>query len=317
MNNGPDIVHIEGDPVSAWLVASTIVRFCGIDPLNVSVNECGEWDPHNVFIRPETAPLHKSIGLDASKLTGARRVNVWAEQDHKIPLSPFGAPLKGASFHNIWARFKRTSNLQNLWEYQSASPNIDAYLVPRDHYAEALKEIAISAGMRCDNDCEHPPYITISSLAPGNEACVERDIIRVGTALVRDAFHSDLSLYALDISLRVLISNWPRSSAVGFELKEYQRRVLATLDQFSEMQALLNNRLVPNESLRYRINVWRELGRIIPVDSDPFTEQEWIGALLHAGHEPTGYPRIVDAISEEDAHRHLNKCPAHRHGYDE
>ena len=308
MNNSSDLVYVQGDPVSAWLTASVIARFSGIDPRRIVVNESGAWGASTVLVRPETARLHQSIGLDIAALMGSRKVGGWTSGADLVPLSPFGAPLKSSSFQNVWARAQQNSDIEDLWSYNSMRPVTGMYELAWHEYAEVLKEIATSVGVSSCNGGDCHPILIIDARELSDDEASGGNTIKVGAALVGGISIPDLKLYALDICLRALIANWPRNGVIGPEVLEYHRRATQSLDLFGEMHALLNGLFETRVSLKHRMNVWRELGRVVPVGGDPFTEQEWIGALLHAGFVPAGYPRTIDAISDAEIHAHLSRC---------
>ena len=301
-------LFVKGDAVSAWLIASVVVRFCGIEPRNLVVNDREEWKSDTVFVRPETTPLLKSIGLDAARLPGSKNVNAWVARDKTIPLSPFGVPLRGSAFQNFWSRAKKESKVGSLWSYCLNSTVSDCFSVPAKQFVEAVKNIAISVGVPSCGDLNDQTQLTITSAGSIDESDFCGNTIHVGNALSEIGILPDLQLYALDISLRALIANWPRPGTIGPEIQEYHRRTYETYRHFDDLRALLDGDTKSRSNLSHRIDVWRELGRITPVDGDPFKEQEWIGALLHAGHEPVGYPLLLDAVSKEDVRHHLSKC---------
>lgn len=306
MSGNPGPVLVRGDPVSSWLTACAIARFTGVDPSQVSVRVEASHPSKSVFVRPEMDRLHRSLGLDVSTLRGAQSAQGWRAGPKLVSMSPFGASLSGASFQNLWSRARSHGERRSLSEFQSRKTTPGTFFVPADAYGGALERIARRAGVGDGNvECVEPA--TVIQTEPSDERSdLTANRRNIGTAVLPIQGLGDLRAMALDLSIRALIATWPRHRAQGLEQTEYERRLTCAAPVIADMRALVLGGGDRSPSLNHRISVWRELGRITPVDDDPFTAAEWIGALLQAGHQPEGYPKLVEAIPLDTLRQHID-----------
>ncbi len=300
-------VVIRGEPISAWLAACAVVRFAGLDAARVHVQPHGAVSPDEVFVRPEMSRLHRSLGLNAAQLPGAKPAAAWRFGGKQVPLSPFGAPLGGAAFVNVWSRARASEDLSDLWAFNAMQPVAGCYRVPSGVYAQAVEGIARRAGVQaCEPSSISDVGLVIEAGASERPVGEQAPCRKIGLTALACPELDELKLLSLDLCLRVLIATWPRRGGGGREEGEYDRRIASITAVVQDMRGLVVGGAPNRHALAHRRRVWTELGRIVPVDDDPFISAEWIAALLHAGDEPVGYPLIVDAIPMDDVRRHVH-----------
>jgi tryptophan halogenase len=60
------------------------------------------------------------------------------------------------------------------------------------------------------------------------------------------------------------------------------------------------------ESLRHRIDLFRETGRVFRVPNELFAENSWIQVMLGQGITPERYHQVVDMMSDKELSEFLN-----------
>lgn len=303
-----DPVTIVGPPLDAWLTAAMLARFAPLAgaPLQVLETTPIAGDNEQVILRPEMVRTHVSIGLNPARLV-ARPVQAWTgPKGQSLPFKGFGQPLKGVSFVSIWLRAREELGEQRPLASFSAADDTRAFAIEAGRYAQALKAIATGVGVtRCEQASGHIVH-SDSDVAAANSASL------IGAAAISLKPSMTMRLHALHQTVLALIECWPwRDSDRDLAAREYDRRVTAMRSSMSDMQSILWNDGQPNErssNLRHRIAVWETVGRIAPMDDDPFQPQEWMAAFLHAGFVPRGAGRLAKSLTQAEISAHIQAC---------
>lgn len=298
-------ITITGAPAEAWFAACLLARFAPVptEKISVSILADENAERETLIARPEMRRVHASLGLDLAK-SGARLVHDWpAGHDRSIPFGAIGAPYRGVSFVSIWQRAKALNiEAGSLLDY--VVPDEAGFAISRSDYADALRSIALRVGVQ---ETDHPEgtQVCVSRDAEGND-----DALKLGAAALPVTLTSALTLLALEKSVRAWIDCWPWTSAdVDLCEAEFERRLELIARPLEDMQSLLLDgpQGVSEASLpQHRIALWRQLGRIAPIDHDPFEPQEWIAALTLSGVTPEGGERLAQSLTIEQIKAHLD-----------
>ncbi|NQY97534.1 MAG: hypothetical protein HRT82_10270 [Henriciella sp.] len=301
-------ITIIGAPAEAWFAACLLARFAPVPAEIIRVNVRGNENAENetLIARPQMRRVHSSLGLDLAK-AGARLVCDWpAGQGRSISFGAIGAPYKGVSFVSIWQRAKALKiEAGSLLDYAVPA---QGFAISRSDYADALRSIALQVGVR---ETDRPE---------GTQVCVSRDVggnadtRKLGAAALPISLTSALTLLALERSVRAWIDCWPwTSDDVSVCAAEFERRLELITSPLEDMQSLLleGPQGVSEGSLaQHRIALWRQLGRIAPIDHDLFEPQEWIAALMLSGVTPEGGERLAQSLTVEEIKAHLDAVRA-------
>ena len=305
MTRDADPITIFGARAEAWFAACLLARFAPMPAENiwVSVRADENADNETLIARPEMRRVHASLGLDVRQ-AGASLVHDWpAAHGRSIPFGAIGAPYRGVSFVSIWQRAKALNiEAGSLLDY--AAPAEGGFAISRSDYADAMRSVAVRVGVR---ETDNPK---------GTEVCVSRgaegsaDTLKLGAAALPVTLTSALSLLVLEKSVRAWIDCWPwTSDDVALCAAEFERRVQLIAAPLENMQSLLLDgpQGVSEGSLaQHRIALWRQLGRIAPIDHDLFEPQEWIAALTLSGVAPEGGERLAQSLTVEEIKSHLD-----------
>jgi len=300
-------VVVMGDRARAWLAACTLARFL-VEPGDVGVvpvsgEAGGEW-----VLRPEMEKLHRSLGLDVAALPGARPVGTYPVHRRAIPLSGFGAPLDAVAFQHLWVRSRAWGDTRDLWAFNRLDAESGLLSVGAGIYAEALEAIARTAGVQECPDAEGAELVVrVGASAPARGS--DGDHLVLSFAAPGCASGGGLAPLRLHLSLKALIRHGLGQGSASPERRALQRR-LSALDR--HMETFCNLLGEAPDTGSHRAAAWRELGRILPVDGDPFTAPEWIAAMLYAGVVPEGYHRLADRFTRGEIEAHLEACVARR-----
>lgn len=302
-DSGP--ITIIGAPEEAWFAACLLARFAPVPAENiwVIIRADENADTETLIARPEMRRVHASLGLDLAK-AGASVVCDWpAGQGRSIPFGVIGAPYRGVSFVSIWQRAKELRiEAGSLLDY--ATPAEGGFAISRSDYAGALRSIALRVGVRETKHTE------------GTEVCVSRDAegsagtLKLGAAALPVILTSALSLLTLEKSVRAWIDCWPwTSDDVALCAAEFERRMQLIAAPLEDMQSLLLDGpqgVIEGTLAQHRIALWRQLGRIAPIDHDLFQPQEWIAALTLSGVTPEKGERLAQSLTMEEIKAHLD-----------
>ena len=303
-----DPVTIIGPPLDAWLTAVMLARFAPLagTPLQVLETPSATGENEIVTLRPEMVRTHVSIGLDPKRI-GAAPIQAWTgPRGQSLPFNSFGQPLKGVSFIAIWLRAREElGDTRPLESFAAARPS-GAYAIEVGRYVQALKAIAMKVGVKlCANASER------SILADPNYTVAEPVRI-VGAAAITLRPSATLRLQAVHHSVLTLIDCWSwRETDRELADAEYDRRLEAMRAPIQDMQTVLCDEAQLKDyssDLQHRIAVWRDIGRVAPVDNDPFGSQEWMSAFLHAGVAPTNAGRLAQSLTQAEIADHLQAC---------
>ena len=303
-----DPVTIVGPPLDAWLTAAMLARFAPLAGTRLQVLETKPTAGANeqVILRPEMVRTHVSIGLNPARLV-ARPVQAWTgPQGQSLPFKGFGQPLKGVSFVAIWLRAREELGEQRPLASFSAADETGAYAIDAGRYAQALKAIATEVGVtRCEQASGHivqsdPNFVGSNSASP------------IGAAAIAVKPSMTMRLHALHQTVAALIECWPwRESDRDLAAQEYDRRLTSMRSSILDMQSILWSDDRPHErstNLQHRIAVWETVGRIAPMDDDPFEPHEWMAAFLHAGFVPSGAGRLARSLTHTEISDHIQAC---------
>lgn len=303
----PGPITISGRPAESWLAACMLARFAPISTRQIRVcaveDETGEQG--TIVTRPELMRVHASLGLELSR-TGATIAQVWTTPSgDEIPFGSIGAPYKGVGFVSLWQRARALKLEQrSLLDFAATQPQ-GAYTVERSAYAKALQAIALRVGVTGVSDIEG----TLISVTPCGDLPAGQAGLAIGAAALPVRLGPALGLLALERSLRALIDCWSwRSSDRTVCEQEFQRRLSMIAKPLEDMQAVLLDRpqsAVEGSFLSHRIALWRQLGRIVPVDDDLFQPHEWMAAMIISGILPENGERLAQSLPIEEIKAHL------------
>lgn len=301
-------VTVLGSGPSAWLTACVLARFVKTRDMTIDLQAAASSDSaaaDSVLIRYEMIQLHRSLGLDLTKLPGAKQVNRWQAGTHGIQLAKPGAPLKGVDFEHILARSGHATAARSLLDYAPATP-VYALAVPSTSYLEALKRIAPHAGVTTAQPGASANLTIITEPQRGSmhDAWTD-DRIHVGPAAIPLSATAAMSQYTTVLSLIELVATWPTTAQWDLDRQEYTRRVKAIATPFRHMEELLSTAGPQDPLVAHRIRVWEELSRIIPVDHDPYTAGEWMSALSAMRHQQRGYHVMAETLSHAEMQAHI------------
>ncbi|MEO0815675.1 MAG: hypothetical protein AAFX86_00065 [Pseudomonadota bacterium] len=298
-------ITVIGDPASAWLTACALARFLA-EPDSITVVETAPAAPLQWVLRPDMEKLHRSLGLDIRQIPGGEPVGVYEVLGREIPLSPFGAPLQGVAFQHVWVRAAEAGETHSLWAFNAKSSSAGLCRVGTASYASALERIARGAGVK--DGVEVDPEHLIINAGSSPEADAAKG---AGIALSQNDFSApataSLAAHRLHLGLKALIKCGLGDTSVDPQRLALTRRLSSFDDHFDTFIALLGPH--PDTS-SHRAQSWRDLGRVIPVDDDPFTAAEWIAALLHAGVTPQNYHSLSLRFSRDELMGHMDACAA-------
>jgi len=306
----PGVITVTGSAAESWLAACMLARFAPISPNQIRVcvvaHETG--DQGAIIARPEIKRVHASLGLDLSRI-GASRVQAWVGPNgDRIPFGSIGSGYKGVSFVAIWQRARALKmEPRSLLDFAATQP-LGAYSVERLAYANALRAIAINVGVTEVSDVEG----TCISVTPGDDVGASGSGFQIGAAALPVKLEAALGLLVLERSVRALIECWPWTSVDRALCEQEFQRIMSMIARpLEDMQALVLDgpeRVVNDSFLSHRIALWRQLGRVAPIDDDLFPPQEWMAAMLNAGLFPAGGERQAQSLSVEEIKAHLEAC---------
>ena len=158
-------------------------------------------------------------------------------------------------------------------------------IVDEVEYARALEGVARGAGVHAGKkDAE----LIVELSEPG--AVVDGNVVRLGAAVEVMASEAALGMERLRTQLMGLVGAFPGSGMKAVEMREVERRVSDVMPPLRGMDALLSGG--DAEGLAHRKAVYASVGRVVPVDHDPFTREEWVAALEAAGVTRQGVGRM-------------------------
>ncbi len=303
-------ITVTGTPVEAWFTACMIARFAPVSPdqIHVHIQAHAEGDDPTLILRPELRRLHTSLGLDIRRL-GAKPVPSWpAGQGQQIPFGKIGNPYNGVSFVSIWQRgMASLADIRPLTDYAAIEPN-GAYAIDAPTYAEALHAIALRVGV---TEAREAADTVIQTSPVAADQAVASPVL-VGAASVPIRLRPALGLLALEQSVRAMIDCWSwRERDRLVCAREFERRMTALEKPLADMQSLLLDGAPYTDGkslLDHRCALWRRTGRIAPIDDDPFQAQEWMAAMIYAGHVPEREERLARRLTMDEIQAHLQAC---------
>jgi|GEM_PF-4524177 len=305
---GRDPVTIVGPPEDVWLTATMLARFAPLSGARLQVLETASMvkDHETVIARPEMVRTHVSIGLNPKSL-GARPVQSWTGPGEKVmPLTPIGQAYKGVSFLAIHHRAQEELGETRPFTKFASSKASGAFAIEIGPYARAMKAIATKVGVASCTEAKGRVLISDPSFRGAEKSRV------IGAAAIELKSSPTLRLQAVHKSVLALIECWPwRESDRGLSDKEYHRRLGGIVDSMTDMQTLLwegDRASQTSSQLQHRIEVWRNIGRIAPMDDDQFQAQEWMAALLQVGITPQNVGRLARSLTHAEIAAHLDAC---------
>ncbi|NQY15540.1 MAG: tryptophan 7-halogenase [Henriciella sp.] len=303
-----DPVTIVGPPEDAWLTATMLARFASLSGARLQVLETPSTvkDHETVIARPEMVRTHVSVGLNPKSL-GARPVQSWTGPSEQLmPLTPIGQVYKGVSFLAIHHRAQKELGETRPFTKFASSNASGAFAIEIGLYVRALKAIATKVGVSSCAEAEGHVLISDPSFRGAEKSRV------IGAAAMELKPSPTLRLQAVHQSVLALIECWTwRESDRGLSDKEYHRRLGGIVDSMTDMQTLLwegDRASRASNRLQHRIEVWRNIGRIAPMDDDQFQAQEWMAALLQADIIPQNVGRLSRSLTHAEIAAHLDAC---------
>ena len=249
---------------------------------------------------------HVSIGLNPKSLA-ARSVQSWkGPNEQVIPFTPIGRVYKGVSFPAILHRAQQELGETRPFMKFASSKASGAFAIEIGPYVRALKAIATKVGVASCTEAEGQVLISDPSVRGAEKSRV------IGAAAMELKSSPTLRLQAVHQSVLALIECWSwRDSDRDLSDNEYRRRLGGIGDSMTDMQTLLwQGERASRASIRlqHRIEVWRNIGRIAPMDDDQFQAQEWMAALLQADIIPQNVGRLARSLTHAEISAHLDAC---------
>ncbi|MEL6568429.1 MAG: hypothetical protein AAFQ22_08430 [Pseudomonadota bacterium] len=298
-------ITVIGDPANAWLTACAVARFLA-EPDTITVVETAPAASLQWVLRPDMEKLHRSLGLDIRQISGIEPVGVYEVLGREIPLSPFGAPLQGVAFQHLWVRAAEAGETRNLWAFNAKNSSAGLCRVGTESYVSALARIARGAGVK-DGVEVNPEHLIINAGGGAETDAATGDEITLSQNDLGAPPKASLAAHRLHLGLKALIKCGLGDTSVDPRRLALTRRLSSYDDHFDTFVALLGPH--PDTS-SHRAQSWRDLGRVIPVDDDPFTAAEWIAALLHAGVAPQNYHSLALRFTRDELLGHMDACAA-------
>lgn len=253
------------------------------------------------------ANLHIGLGIDLAKVTSAgiaQTIDHWSSNDGtRIPFGPLPPGLDGVEFHQLWLRALETGAPEAHAPLPLADETGRGWLVQSEPFADILAQLGRKVGLVTADDAVQCSMLLNTTAHELDIAC---DVaIDLGEAAIPIHQKQGLRLHVLHQTSMAIAEAFPDDNLATVELEECRRKIDVLQPGFEDMDYLLAGGETPSPSLLHRIAVWNAMGRLTPVDHDPFGPAEWMTALMAAGHTPERVLALTEKISGERIAAHI------------
>ncbi|NRA29107.1 MAG: hypothetical protein HRU11_02515 [Parvularculaceae bacterium] len=248
---------VRGRGFAPWLVGCALARFAA-DGTIIAVTDLGPQDGQ-VLIKPKAMALHQALGVTAQRLlaAGAQRKDHWGEA-FGVAI-PFGA--SGAF----------------------------GFTITQQAYVSLLKEVAAQASLQV-TDVDGDLKFQVSE----DKATVPT-AIKLAGASSPAASADEFEHLAVTLAIKKIAFALPGMPITDVERQELQRVAMLAMPSIEQMHDLCHGN--PSEQERtHRVQLWRAIGRVPPMDDDAFEQGEWRALLTARFGEPERAPWVATEV---------------------
>ncbi|WP_324603383.1 Rossmann-fold NAD(P)-binding domain-containing protein [Hirschia baltica] len=267
--------------------------------------------------------LHRSLGIAQSHMQRISKnktpiAAVQLSENLRLPFWDYGAPLKGVPFYHIWLREHLNGGVKDLRSFNPSFAPVhrDAgyWEIDPSKYEELLRSISAHAGIgKIYSDveqvsCDEQDLIIETQGGPIRQQLT--DCLRLGNGRFPTVSITNFDLMVMQRNLLALVQNFPQIGSKKIERQELEEELNSVLASVEDMQFLMSADFDTgklSERVKYRIELWLDVGRVIPCEGDLFLPHEWLAVLHKRVGPPMAYSRLVDSISRQEASAHLQK----------
>lgn len=319
-------VLVKGEGYAPILVACALARFVIPDPRKIEILSTALTpDSQSLWLRSDMDQLHRSLGIERSHMVAISETKspegfLKLNGDLQIPYFDYGSPLKGVPFYQIWLKEYLNDRGEDLGNF---NPSLSSchfeegyWQIDLKRYEKLLRSILRHAGIEqiysnSEELAEEEYDIVIDTKGYTQKHQLKDADLYLGDGRFPAVGTTVFSLMVLQRNLLALVQNFPRIGSMPIEQGELNRKLDSILPSLEDMQSMFVHDFDVrdlSERIKYRAELWLDMGRVVPYEDDLFSSHQWLGIMHQRFGPPKNYSRLADSISPKEAAMHLQQC---------